>query len=576
MPVFLEYIIKLNICLAVVYIFYQLLLRRLTFYNWNRWYLLGYTALSFIIPVINIMPSLQKQNLHESGIVQWIPVMSLRAAESTSFFETLTGWHWIIAGIVLGSLLLLGRLGVKLLAFARIKSKAQLISAGGTKIYQLDDKVMPFSFGNAIFVNTDLHTGMELEEIIRHEFVHTRQKHSIDIIWCELLCILNWFNPFAWLLRHNVRQNLEFIADDKVLQSGIDKKEYQYLLLKVIGNRHFVFTNHFNFSSLKKRIVMMNSFKTARIHLARFAFLFPVIAVLLLSFRTNTEKPVQNNLITGIPPVKVKKTDTIVIVEVTADQLREQKKDTTPKVKTLILSTDSSAKNPLFVIDGVPAGKESVNPDDIESITVLKGENAISRYGREGGNGVIEIKTKKEISTRPITLRFRDSADKQPLYVLDGQRVELEMVETLDPQKIEHMSVLKTPEVKALYGPEGENGVIMIETKNAGNTDVIILPEKKEVVNPGFLKNVDSTRPVDNQLAIRLIEEVDGNAKRKLQENLPENVFYVLNGEPVSQKRIKKIAPDDIKSIDVLKGTEAIKFYGKKAQRGAIIITTKK
>ncbi len=96
-----------------------------------------------------------------------------------------------------------------------------------------------------------MHSGEDLEEIIRHEFVHVKQKHTIDIMWCELLCMLNWFNPFVWMLRHNVKQNLEFIADNKVLQSGLDRKEYQYLLLKVMGNRQFAFTNHFNFSSLK-------------------------------------------------------------------------------------------------------------------------------------------------------------------------------------------------------------------------------------------------------------------------------------------------------------------------------------
>ncbi|ULT39991.1 M56 family metallopeptidase [Niabella defluvii] len=251
MPLLIDYILKLNICLAVVYLFYQLLLRRLTFYNWNRWYLLGYTALSFIIPLIDIMPSLERRALQQNQMVQWIPVISFASPGERNFFETLTYWDWAVVVLILGSMVLLVRFLIRFYSFRKMKAKAQLISGQDTMIYQLDEPITPFSFGNAIFLNTEMHSGEDLEEIIRHEFVHVKQKHTIDIMWCELLCMLNWFNPFVWMLRHNVKQNLEFIADNKVLQSGLDRKEYQYLLLKVMGNRQFAFTNHFNFSSLK-------------------------------------------------------------------------------------------------------------------------------------------------------------------------------------------------------------------------------------------------------------------------------------------------------------------------------------
>jgi beta-lactamase regulating signal transducer with metallopeptidase domain len=77
--------------------------------------------------------------------------------------------------------------------------------------------IIPFSFGNSIFINKQLHSLDELREIVRHEFVHVKQKHSMDILWSELLCIACWYNPFSWLLKRSIRQNLEFIADSKVL-----------------------------------------------------------------------------------------------------------------------------------------------------------------------------------------------------------------------------------------------------------------------------------------------------------------------------------------------------------------------
>ena len=123
-----------------------------------------------------------------------------------------------------------------------------------------------------------------------HEYVHVKQKHTVDILWSEFICIINWYNPFAWLMRHSIRQNLEFIADDSVITTGIDKKNYQYLLLKVIGNNQYSIAQKFNFSSLKKRIAMMNKMKSARVHLIKFLFLLPLIAVLLVAFKNNSDK----------------------------------------------------------------------------------------------------------------------------------------------------------------------------------------------------------------------------------------------------------------------------------------------
>ena len=158
------------------------------------------------------------------------------------------------------------------------------------QLYETNAVVSPFSFGNAIYFNRLLHTEDELQRIIQHEFVHVKQKHTIDLLTAELLCVINWFNPFAWAIRYSIRQNLEFIADNKVIANGIDKKEYQYLLLKVTGVPQYSITGNFNFSNLKKRIAMMNKMKTARLHLAKFLFIVPLLVIMLLAFRSKREQ----------------------------------------------------------------------------------------------------------------------------------------------------------------------------------------------------------------------------------------------------------------------------------------------
>ena len=280
MPFLFIYILKLSVSLAVVFLFYHFVLRKLTFYNWNRWYLLGYTLLSFVIPFINITPALHKNELTDATVIQWIPVLYKSTGDNL-----LTGWNILYLLIVTGMLVLLIRLIVQYISFLRMKKKATFISDIGIHLYQVDESIIPFSFGNAVFMNRHLHTEEELKEIIRHEFVHVKQRHSVDVILGEILSLLNWFNPFAWLLRKSIRQNLEFIADNKVIENGFNKKQYQYLLLKVIGNNQFSIAPKFNFSSLKKRIAMMNKNKSAKLHLLRFLFLLPVLALILVSFR---------------------------------------------------------------------------------------------------------------------------------------------------------------------------------------------------------------------------------------------------------------------------------------------------
>jgi hypothetical protein len=115
------------------------------------------------------------------------------------------------------------------------------------------------------------------------------QNHTLDILVSEIMCIISWYNPFAWLIKKAVRENLEYIADGCVISKGADRKNYQYLLLKVTGDIPFSVTSNLKFSSLKNRITMMNKAKTPPLHLFKFILLIPMIVVLLLAFGNKKE-----------------------------------------------------------------------------------------------------------------------------------------------------------------------------------------------------------------------------------------------------------------------------------------------
>ena len=307
MSPWIDYLLKLSVSLSAVALFYYFILRPYTFYNWNRWYLLIYSMLSFFLPCIDITTTIQKRNFMPPQLVSSIPVVNasglqnilpVKIGNADSRFS-LT--NLVLLTVLAGVLVMLIRLILHFAAYLKIKNKAELLSTEeGINIYKIKNDALPFSFGNSVFINPDLHSEEDLRKIILHEYIHVKERHSIDNIWFEILCALNWYNPFAWLIRYSVRQNLEYIADRTVLKNGVDPKQYQYLLLKVTGVPEFRIANQFNFSSLKQRIIMMNKAKTAKIHLIRFLFVIPVLLFVLFTFRKEIASLEAVKQLTGI------------------------------------------------------------------------------------------------------------------------------------------------------------------------------------------------------------------------------------------------------------------------------------
>ncbi|MFV0606364.1 MAG: M56 family metallopeptidase [Niabella sp.] len=547
MPPIIDYILKASICLAVTYVFYQLFLRRLTFYNWNRCYLLGYTALSFVIPFINIMPELQKQQLDESTVLQWIPTIGYQATTQQSFIESLSYWDWALAFTFLGIIISLLRFAIKLFSFLRMKQKAMLLTKDNVLLYHLNENITPFSFGNAIFINKHLHKEEDLEEIIRHEFVHVKQKHTIDIIFCELLCIINWFNPFAWLLRHSMKQNLEFIADDKVVQNGFDKKEYQYLLLKVMGNQQFAFTNHFNFSSLKKRIVMMNTIKTAKVHLVKFLFLLPVVAVLLLSFRKEVIKDAATANTANIA-------DTIPV------------NDTGYKI--MVFSVPNGGTNSYM-------NKKIMEKISIEDWNKNK-EFYEKKYGKAAVKATPTEENEKKVSGDSVYVMHYNPKPFNPnqLIILDGKEITKAEMDKINPKEIKSISVLKDKTATELYGEKGKEGVIIIDTKK--EKQGAIDDKKGVVVVERHLLNKDTATPSKSELKSVIVTGFYLDPKENdslISKRAKSQPLFIADGKEIDD--MNKINTDNIQSVTVLKDNLATDKYGDKGKNGVILITTK-
>jgi beta-lactamase regulating signal transducer with metallopeptidase domain len=299
MQLLFAYLLKLAFCLALGYLFYFAVLSRMTWYNWNRYFLLFFPLAAMAIP---LLPVQVPDSIPAINAVYFITdALPSAAAADTVTAQASGRIPWSINTIVLWVMLagmgfFLLRFLLRLYSLQRTRAASQLVNNGDVKLYHLEGCTAPFSFYNSIYLDTNNYDRQDLEKIIAHELVHITQKHTLDTMVSEVLCIVQWFNPFVWMIKHAIKQNLEFIADDEVLQKGINRTGYQYLLLKVSGAMPHSLANNLLFPSLKKRIQMMNRTKTGKLHLLKFIWIVPLACVLLFAFSAPSgHPPVRNN-----------------------------------------------------------------------------------------------------------------------------------------------------------------------------------------------------------------------------------------------------------------------------------------
>ena len=291
----LTYLIKANVVLVVLFGFYQLISAGDTFFKWRRVSLLTIYVLSLLLPTIDLSV-LVNETAPLSNILPRmaynLPEVTVQPTHYTFDWQQLA--IWLYTGVALALLL---RVFWQVVVVCRLAQRSERATLHGTAVCLLTGDYSPFSFFRWIFVNPDDKTPSQVQQILTHEQTHVAQWHSADALLSQLFVAAFWFNPVAWLMRLQVRNNLEYLADRSVINGGTDKKAYQYHLLAVAYRTNVAtITNNFNVLPLKKRIKMMN--KQTSNPLARFKYLlFVPLAVALLAMnstamRANVQKKV--------------------------------------------------------------------------------------------------------------------------------------------------------------------------------------------------------------------------------------------------------------------------------------------
>ncbi len=297
----LTYFLQVNLCWLMFYGLYWALLSRETFFKLNRIYLIISLLFGLIVPFATEYMS-QMEEVVEMPIVQIsqpmaqsievfqenIEVNMVRTAETWNLWQILRGCY------VVGVLWVLMRFLIGLLKIWKLYQRGFKEKNNDFTLVYCEDLQTPFSFFKWIFIDKTLYDAAALGQILEHEKAHVHQKHSFDIVGIEILRGVFWMSPLVHLYARSLRNVHEYLADAAVLENT-EKKQYGRLLISQSANTSgLIIANHFNFSQLKKRIIMMSRNRSQRKALIKYTLAAPLFLLSILAFTVPNSPLVKN------------------------------------------------------------------------------------------------------------------------------------------------------------------------------------------------------------------------------------------------------------------------------------------
>jgi beta-lactamase regulating signal transducer with metallopeptidase domain len=273
----LKYLLEANLYLGAFYLLYFLLFDRETHYKLNRAYLLFSCIVSYIIPVIQI-GALKADDTGEQ-------VVTIIRTNKLNLQRAETAWNFTLQDCLMyaylfGVLVMFTLLIYKIWQLIRLSNTQKSLLANKYKLVKIENSNTAFSFFNHVFIGTKVSGA---DTVIRHELVHIDQKHSFDIVFLELIKVINWFNPFIYLLQRSLKTVHEYIADEQTAAYEKDTLTYSAFLVNnaygITGSS--LAHSFFNYNLLKKRIIMLNQKRSGNLARLKYLLALPVCAALL-------------------------------------------------------------------------------------------------------------------------------------------------------------------------------------------------------------------------------------------------------------------------------------------------------
>jgi len=528
------YLIKSTVWLTGFALVYWLFLRNERFFVLNRIYLVSGILTSFIFPfftwhytvVLPVVPTTEVFEPQVQGIAEVSEPFPLQNVLLLSLY---------ISGIIY----LIFRILRQTLPVFRIIRTSEKQHFSSAKLIRTAEYPASFSFFSFVFVNPSIDE-IETNEIVNHELEHIRQQHWIDLLLFEILRTVQWFNPAIWLYGHLIRQNHEYLADERALQRSSNPAIYRAALLnQLFGGPVISLANSFNYSLNKKRFNMMKQTINSPIRKLKLLLILPLIAGVFYAFAAPEYQFVQaEELATNA--IQSEKTVKGKVIDESGKPLKSA--SVVIAGKTIGTITDDNGSFVLKVTDDSPivisyVGFQTVkiNPDfEKEMLITMKG-------------AIVSIKLDDQTSET----RKKEQIDlnkSNVLIIVDGKEITKAEMEKINPDKIASIDVLKDKASAEKYGGKGKDGVILITLKT-DNQSIASQTVKVQTNSPLKFGNTDGA----------------GNQP-----------LIVVDGVVDKSQKVNNIPPETIESISVLKNESATKLYGEKGKDGVILITTKK
>ena len=572
------FLVKSSGLIGMFYLAHYILLRKETFFNSNRWFLLAGLITSVVMPLIVYTKIVWVEPSPTNFDWSKIPVTTTIENEG---FEI--NWYLVfVITYAIGIVLFLIKFAFDLSNVSKVLKGKAIQQQADFKFIDVKENVSPFSYFNYIVYNSSLYSETELENILEHEKVHSKQNHTIDVLISRLFCIVFWFNPMVWLYKKAIVQNLEFIADSEASKNIADKKAYQLTLLKITTQETcVVLTNHFYQSLIKKRIVMLNKNQSNKRNSWKYALVLPVLGAFVFFFQVKViaqEKTLEPSVVenskaneNSVDVYKINKNTTDAELEEKTKALKENY-----NVKLAFSGVERNSKNELIAIKvNLKKGKEITNKME------LKGTEAIKTFGiivskNENGLLTIDFATDDTVINKKSVLISPNaptvSTDKE--IFIDGSKATQEDLDKLNPNEIESMVVNK----------ESDKGTIRIVTKKFSKTindNTIYINGEKVDKNELLLLDQNSIDKMvvnkkDNTIRIitKTIHQSADNFNNKII-SIAKPLIIIDGKKTEINFDISTIESSQIESIKVLKGKTALEKYGNNGENGVIEIETK-
>lgn len=284
-----NFILESGVSLSLLATIYVVFLRKETFFKLNRMFLLGSLFFSVILPFIKFkIYEPESVMLSEITVTPYRNVMEAVTVYgqdlSVSVEQAVLSTALLIWIYLAGLVFFLGRFLFRIIQVGIIIYKNQCKKYNGVKLVILEKECSPYSFLNYMFISRPMQDTEGYDRMMAHEMEHIKQGHTFDVLILELLTAFQWFNPFAWMLRRAVRENHEFLADQAVLASGVNRGYYKKLLLNQFAGGHLDIANNFNYSLIKKRIKMMSKIKSSKTAAAKIILGILTAVALIIAF----------------------------------------------------------------------------------------------------------------------------------------------------------------------------------------------------------------------------------------------------------------------------------------------------